>query len=349
MSNELQTYQGPPQVNPFQRAIGEHVNQGAVEIESSRAVAEAQGKLVIAKRFPRNEAQAYAKVIDACKRKGLAEEATYSYPKGGKTITGPTIRLAEELARNWGNLDYGIRELSRRPGAGANAGVSEMEAYCWDMETNVISSQKFTVTHIRDKSDGGGIVSTERDIYELTANMGARRLRARILAILPPDIVEDALSQCRETMKGNVNEPMADRVKKVVKSFDRYGVSATMIEARIGKPMMEMLPDDFADLTEIRNSIKSGATSPRDWFSVGPKEREESTVLDGEGPATPPQPPPAAATPAAEAPASTARRTRKPAQAAPAPQPEPQPTPQPAAETKPEAQSNGPVEADDIF
>ena len=41
----------------------DNINQGTVMIEASRAIAEAQGKLVIAKRFPRDEVQAYAKAM----------------------------------------------------------------------------------------------------------------------------------------------------------------------------------------------------------------------------------------------------------------------------------------------
>ena len=304
MSNTQMTtgQSGQTVINPFQRTQAEHLAAGTVAIEESRATAEAQGKLVIAKRFPRNEAKAYAAVMDACKRRGLAEEATYAFPRGGKTVTGPTIRLAEELARNWGNLDYGIRELSRKEG------VSEMEAYAWDLETNTISSQKFTVRHIRDKSDGGGPVTSERDIYELTANNGARRLRARILAILPPDLVEDALIQCRETMKGNASEPIGDRVKKVIKAFDRFGVTPAMLEARVGKPLDQMLPDDFAELTEIRNSLKSGNTTAGDWFKTA-KEHRASDVLDA--PADAADPAPATPAPAAAPKPATAKRTQK--------------------------------------
>ena len=48
----------------------ENINQGTVAIESSRAVAEAQGKLLIAKKFPRNETEAFAKAIQSCQRPG---------------------------------------------------------------------------------------------------------------------------------------------------------------------------------------------------------------------------------------------------------------------------------------
>ena len=105
---------------------------------------EAQGKLLLAKQFPRNYTQSYTKAIEACQRKGFAKSAFYSYPRGKETVTGVTIRFAEELARCYGNMDYGIKELSHEDGR------SEMQAYAWDLETNTISSQNFTVEHIRE-------------------------------------------------------------------------------------------------------------------------------------------------------------------------------------------------------
>lgn len=270
------THGGP--VNPFQRTeLSQHVNAGTIEIESSRAIAEAQGKLVIAKRFPRDEARAYSKIIESCKRKGLAEEATYSFPRGGQTVSGPSIRLAEELARAWGNIDYGIRELSRKDG------VSEMEAYAWDLETNTSSSQKFSVRHIRDTRWGGQALTDERDIYELTANQGARRLRARVLAILPPDIVEAALAECRRTLAGDNSEPVADRVRKMLRAFEKHGVTAPMIEVRLGHSLDTVLPDEIADLQGIFNSLKSGMSKPGDWFGGAKPARETAAdVLDGD-------------------------------------------------------------------
>ena len=102
MSKEIvkqDTVQVAPPNFPHGVANFENINQGTVAVESSRAIAEAQGKLVIAKRFPRNEIDAFAKVMTACQRKSLAEKAFYSYPRGGETVQGPTIRFAEELAR----------------------------------------------------------------------------------------------------------------------------------------------------------------------------------------------------------------------------------------------------------
>ena len=72
------------------------INQGTVAVESSRAITEAQGKLLLAKQFPRNYTNCYATAIEACQRKGFADKAFFAYPRGGQTVTGVTIRFAEE-------------------------------------------------------------------------------------------------------------------------------------------------------------------------------------------------------------------------------------------------------------
>lgn len=248
--------------NPFKMQTNSHINAGAVTIESSRAVAEAQGKLIIAKNFPRNEYEAYAKAIEACKRRSLAEKAIYSYPRSGSTISGPSIRLAEELARCWGNIDFGIKELSQKDGE------SEMQAYCWDMETNTMSSQTFVVAHVRDTKNGRKKLTEQRDIYENNANMAGRRLRARILAVLPPDLVEQAVTECRKTLAGNNDTPITDRIKKMVVAFEKFGIKVETIEKRLDRKIDTMTADDISEYIGIYNSLKDGSSSVSDWFDV---------------------------------------------------------------------------------
>lgn len=248
--------------NPFAVAQEKNINEGAVSIESSRAIAEAQGKLLIAKRFPRNQVEAYQNAMNACKRPSLAEKAIYSYPKGGQTVSGPSIRLAEELARCWGNIDFGIKELSQKDGE------SEMQAYCWDTETNTISSQTFVVPHVIDTRTGQKKLTTTRDIYENNANMAGRRLRARILAVLPPDLVEDAVRECRKTLAGKNDQPIEDRIKKMVMAFQKFGVKPETIEKRLGRPIDTMTTDDVSEFVGIFNSLKDGNSSIQDWFDV---------------------------------------------------------------------------------
>lgn len=271
-----QTTPNMPNMNNGVMAQLDNINQGTVAIEASRAIAEAQGKLVIAKRFPRDEVQAYNRVAQACQRKGIAEKAFYSYNRGGGTVSGPTIRFAEELARCWGNIDYGIKELSQ------DEGKSEMQAYAWDLETNAQSVQNFTNPHIREVGGKAKILTSQRDIYEINANMGARRLRSRILAILPTDLVDMAIAECKKTLAGNNDEPLIDRVKKMIVAFGKIGVTQEQIEKRLGRKVDTMTVDDFTDYIGIYNAIKQGESKISEWFEAEKVASDLTDALKGE-------------------------------------------------------------------
>ena len=252
----------------------DNINQGTVAIEASRAVAEAQGKLVIAKRFPRDEYQAFSDMKKACQRMGLAQKAFYSYPRGGETISGPTIRLAEELARCWRNIEYGIKELSQ------DNGKSEMQAFAWDLETNTMSVQNFTNPHAKEVKGKIKTLTSLRDIYENNANMAGRRLRARILAVLPADFVEEAINECKKTLSGKNDVPISDRVKNMVVAFDKIGVTQDMIEKRLGHKLDAMSADDLTDYIGIYNSLKEKNTKISDWFEYEKISTDISDDID---------------------------------------------------------------------
>lgn len=257
---------------PAQNMNFDKINQGTIAVESSRAIAEAQGKLIMAKKFPRNYTYAYSKAIEACQRKGFAEKAFFSYPRAGQTVTGVTIRFAEEMARCYGNLDYGIKEMSHEEGK------SEMQAYCWDLETNTISSQNFTVEHILETRQGNRKLTSQRDIYERTANDGARRLRSRILAILPPDLVEDCIAECIKTLAGQNTMPLIDRVKGMVAAFNKLGVTNEMLEKRLGHTIESTSADELVEYLSIFNGLKQKETTISDWFEQ-PKTATQLTEL----------------------------------------------------------------------
>lgn len=249
--------------NPFsEKEQAASANTAAVV---QREVAEVQAAMVIAKRFTRDEKRSMDKILMACTRPGLAGDAVYEYAKGGSKIVGPSIRLAEELARGWGNIVSGITELSR------SGNVSECLAYCWDLETNYRDEKRFQVKHWRDTREGGYALTDERDIYELIANMGARRKRACILAIIPGDVQDAAINQCELTLKSKA-EVTPERIKGMVEKFNEFGVTQAMIEKRIQRRMDAITPALLINLGKIYNSIKDGMSSPQDWFETQPQE-----------------------------------------------------------------------------
>ena len=278
-SKEITMHEQSPNMPAVQGGVMAHmnkINQGTIAIEASRAIAEAQGKLVIAKRFPRDEVQSYAKAMEACQRPTMAAKAFYSFPRGGQTVEGPTIRFAEELARCWGNIDYGIKELSQ------DDGKSEMQAYAWDLETNAQSVQNFTNPHQREQGKKMVTLTSQRDIYENNANMATRRLRSRILAILPAWFVEDAIAECKRTLSGQNDTPLIDRVKKMVVQFAKLGVTQEMIEKRLKRKIDTMTSDDFVEYVGIYNAVKGGESKIADWFDAQKEANDLTEALKGE-------------------------------------------------------------------
>ena len=230
------------------------------QVESSRAAQEVQASLVIAKKFPRDQLAALDRIKTACQRPTLANVAVYQYGRGGTDITGPSIRLAEAIAQQWGNLTFGFTELEQANGS------STCEAFCWDLETNTKRSVTFQVPHVRySKSKGNAALSDPRDIYELVANNASRRVRACILATIPGDVVEAALEQCDETMRATADVSPAAQTK-IVEAFAGFGVSKAQIEKRIQRRIDAITPAQVVALRKIITSMKDGMSKANEWF-----------------------------------------------------------------------------------
>lgn len=245
---------------------GDAVGQsGLVAVEQARAVQEVQAKLIIAKRFPRNEMQAVVDIMQACKRPSLAKVALYTYERGGKTIQAAGIRLAEVVARAWGNIDFGIRELTQ------GDGYSDVEAYAWDLQTNTTAIRSFKVQHRRYTKAKTYDLEDPRDIYEAVANYGVRRMRACMFEIIPGDILEDAVKQIRETLMqaGKAEGPIEDRIKKMALAFNGLGVSVEAIEGRLKHKIELTTEEELIELRGIFNSLNDGMSKRTDFFELG--------------------------------------------------------------------------------
>ncbi|WP_174710222.1 hypothetical protein [Thalassospira marina] len=234
----------------------------ATRIEQSRAIAEVQGAIVVAQQRPRDITKAISSMEDSCRIQSLSEKAFFRFNRGGQTVSGPSIHLARELARCWGNIDYGIKELSRDD----YAGVSEMQAFAWDLETNNRAETTFIVPHGRDTKHGVKKLTDLRDIYENNANAGARRLREMILGILPPWFVDDAKDICTQTLKDGGGIPLPKRITQAVDKYAELGIDQKRLAKKIGRPTGEWTAHDIAQLQVIYRSINNGEMQAEDEF-----------------------------------------------------------------------------------
>lgn len=255
----------PPADHGFFQAPAPSAGAGhaLASVDEFRAIAEVQASMAIAKRFPRDEYAAFTRILNACKRSSLAENAAYAYPRGGTTVTGPSIRLAEVLANAWGNIDYGYREV------GSGPGYTDVEAYAFDKESNSRSCRTFRVAHKRSAKGKLVDLTDPRDVYELVANQASRRIRACILQIIPGDVTEEALKACEATIKKSGGDiPIADRIRKMVVAFQEYGVTTEMIERRLGHKLDSAIEQELIQLRRIYNSIKDGAAKREEFFEL---------------------------------------------------------------------------------
>lgn len=246
----------------------------ATKTEQSRAIAEVQSMVVVARANPRNEGQCRLSMQASCGMLGLADRAFFKFPRGGGSVTGETIHLAVDLARCWGNIDYGIKELSRDD----DARQSEMMAYAWDLQTNTRSATTFIVPHRRDKGDGGGDLTSTRDIYENNANMGARRVREMIFRVIPPWFLEEAAKVCRQTLADGEGGDPAVRKTKMIEAFNALGVSLARLEAKVGSKAALWTPVDLAQLRVSYGSLSRKEISADEEFPTATSDAAASAI-----------------------------------------------------------------------
>ena len=249
-------------------AVPSRIGQGTA-VEQSRAVAQVLAAVRVAQDRPRDVAAAVQRMRDACSRPSLADRAFFRFPRDGQQVSGPSVHLAREVARCWGNIDHGVNELLRDD----QARQSEMLAYAWDMETNTRSSSTFINPHVRDGKSGPKALTAMRDVYENNANAAARRLREAIFAVLPNWFVDEAADACRTTLANppGDSKPHDVRVADALKVFaDRWGVTPAQLEAKLGRPPRDWTAMDLAQLRVIAGSLDRGEATRDQEFPTAP-------------------------------------------------------------------------------
>lgn len=250
-----------------------HQHTPALLAEQQRAITEIQAALTVAKSFPRDEPAAIERIQTACQRPGVAHDSSYSYSRGNEEIAGANIRLMEVIAQQWGNLDFGFRELARFPPGDGTPGESVCEAYAWDMQSNTRRKVQFTVIHQRETGSARKgtrrleTITDPRDIYEHIANMAQRRVRTCLENIIPRDVIDAALAQCDETCKAT-EVVTAEKIKAMLDGFARYGITREHIEGKLQRKLDSITPAQMVRMRKIFAALKDEMGVPSDFFDL---------------------------------------------------------------------------------
>lgn len=260
--------------------ISRSKNVGLMANDETSEIASIQAKMILARSLPRDPQLCLAKIRDECKSKELSEKAIYEFPRGDSVVRGASIRLVECVARHWGNISYGIKELA------SDNKKATVKVYCWDLETNVSDEKIFDVEYIRKTKKGSYPLTDERDKYEMLANMAARRKRACMQSIIPQYVIDTAMAECQKTLERNAaKDGDIDTTKdKMLASFQQLPgaewISSDDISHFVGKPYENITINDIIKLRNLYNAIRDGYVKPDAVFRKDNKQQiaEEQDV-----------------------------------------------------------------------
>lgn len=233
----------PATTSPFAKPVSQ-----ATAIEQASRVAEVQARVTVAQACPRNMDRAQVLMREVCTTPALAKRAFFSYPKAGETVEGPSIKLAEELARVFGNIDYGLTELRRDD----EAGESEMMAFAWDIEANTRTTRTFIVKHAIDTRKGRKQITELRDITANNNNFGGRAMRECIYKVLPSWFREEAEQLCRDTL---ASDAKPENIAAMISAYGKASVTLEQLEAKVGRTRAKWTPQDYGHLTTLYQSL----------------------------------------------------------------------------------------------
>lgn len=188
-----------------------------------------------------------------------AQSCTYSVPRGGKSITGPSVHLAKILAQCWGNLRIEAKVIS------VEATQVTSEAVCFDLENNIAIK-----TQVK-RSIMGKHGRFSEDMVTVTGNAAnSIALRNAILSVIPRGVVDKVYNAAKECITGDVSDKnkLLVKRKQVFEGLrDAYEISDKEILYAIGRAAVDFVTgDDLVVLIGIGQAIKDGDTTVEQAF-----------------------------------------------------------------------------------
>jgi len=210
-------------------------------------------QVATAKEYPRTPAESIRTARSALKLDPKnAGIYLYAIPRGGKKITGPSIRLAELLAHSWGNLRVGVRTVA----------VDDKEvcvqATCHDLQNNV-AVQAETRRSIL-KSDGKRFTD---DMIVVTQNAAASvAVRNSIFKVIPRVYWSPLMEEVEGIIRDGKNDPGKDlktRVSRALSWFYKNGVEESKVLEWVDRANTSQIEaSDLVTLEGIRTAMGDG-------------------------------------------------------------------------------------------
>jgi len=273
-----------PQPNPNDRPQDvEYVPPGALEAISR---AEIDIAIATARKYSMHSPDKLVKVKQdmiayATLDQETAEGCFYTLPRGGKTIQGPSIRLAEIALVCYGNLRAATRVISTTLGTEDPHVV--VQAVVMDMERNITigveKRRRITKKKSKDRID-------EDDINLATNACSAIALRDSIFKVIPGALIKPVYEQAKQVAIGDA-KTLGQRRAKCLETFGKMGITQERVLVKIEKKNVEEITiEDLEMLLGLRNAIKEGEVSLDEAFPAVAKEDKNKAAATSHQQAT---------------------------------------------------------------
>lgn len=271
---------------PIQSSGGGTNAIAAMAAATGKAMVEAQ--YAIAFQRPRDYFQCLQALEKECRRPGLAQIAEYRLPRGGKTITGPTVHLANACARAYRNLRVEVvithDDQYRRGGLvmvlDMDPEANNVRTGAWSIDKTVERrslKQGEDALEQRVAADGSHVIyvvqASEADVLQKQNAQTSRIERNLILKMIPGDMLESALEWARETNASSAKVDPQAALKKVADGFLGIGVTVKQLAEYLGHGLDKVTPEEVVDLRGIYQAIRSGDTN---WLQVIEEKKAEA-------------------------------------------------------------------------
>jgi len=208
-----------------------------------------------AKAFPRNLKRSMENAIAIVTvDRETASTCTYSVPRGGKAITGPSVHLAKILAQTYGNMRVEAKVIS------TDAKCVTSQAIAMDLENNVAIKVEVKRAIV------GKYGRFNEDMIVVTGQAAnSIALRNAILTVIPRSVVDKVYKEAMQTITGDISDKtkFLKRRKQVFDGLkDTYELTEKEILGAVGKAAVDHITgDDLVVLIGIGQAIKDGDTS----------------------------------------------------------------------------------------
>lgn len=236
------------------------------------ARAEIDQQIATARAMPRSLKHAVDNILTlATLDAESAEECVYALPRGGKPIKGPSVRLAEIIASQWGNCRVGARVVH----VDRFEKFVEAEGVFHDLETNTATTARVR----RRISDKNGRVFND-DMIVVTGNAAcAIAKRNAILGAVPKAVWRKSYQAVESVIAGDV-KTLVERREKAMKAFAAFGVKPDQVLAAIAVAGLEEIGiDHLTTLMGMHSALKSGEATVEEMFPKQPATGERPKNL----------------------------------------------------------------------